>query len=169
MSYVEHLFFTTKPYPCDPSTLPKYPPSKEFDTKLRDEEARRQREASVKGRESEYERRDSRNSNAAANPNVNAESQILLQVCPCLHLVIRVGPFLYLFINLIEVLAFILPFLYLSLDFYGIFRSQPRQTQKATKEKYNLQEDAGSGFPIDPPRGPSAYGSSWNKKGMESD
>ncbi|KAF9605328.1 hypothetical protein IFM89_016093 [Coptis chinensis] len=35
------LFFTTKPYPCDPSTLPKYPPSKEFDTKLRDEEARR--------------------------------------------------------------------------------------------------------------------------------
>ncbi|KAF9625518.1 hypothetical protein IFM89_023829, partial [Coptis chinensis] len=28
---------------CDPSTLPKYPPSKEFDTKLRDEEARRQR------------------------------------------------------------------------------------------------------------------------------
>ncbi|KAF9596811.1 hypothetical protein IFM89_013597, partial [Coptis chinensis] len=41
-------FFTTKPYPCDPSTLPKYPPSKEFDTKLRDEEARRQRAATLK-------------------------------------------------------------------------------------------------------------------------
>ncbi|KAF9619316.1 hypothetical protein IFM89_006503 [Coptis chinensis] len=40
---LDHLFgqfFTTKPYPCDPSTLPKYPPSKEFDTKLRDKEAR---------------------------------------------------------------------------------------------------------------------------------
>ncbi|CAK9179379.1 unnamed protein product, partial [Ilex paraguariensis] len=33
-------FFTTKPLPCDPSSLPKYPPSKEFDAKLRDEEAR---------------------------------------------------------------------------------------------------------------------------------
>ncbi|KAF9625119.1 hypothetical protein IFM89_019069 [Coptis chinensis] len=76
-------------YPCDPSTLPKYPPSKEFDTKLRDEEARRhlgiddiyagKRAAYVKGRESEYGRRDSRNSNAAADPNVNAELQISLQ------------------------------------------------------------------------------------------
>ena len=34
-------FFTSKPLPCDPSCLPKYPPSKEFDAKLRDEEARR--------------------------------------------------------------------------------------------------------------------------------
>lgn len=34
-------FFTTKPFACDPSSLPKYPPSKEFDAKLRDEEARR--------------------------------------------------------------------------------------------------------------------------------
>ncbi|KAF9587572.1 hypothetical protein IFM89_004030 [Coptis chinensis] len=63
LEFLDHLFgrfFTTKPYPCDPSTLPKYPPSKEFDTKLRDEEARRswddiyarQRAAYVKGRES---------------------------------------------------------------------------------------------------------------------
>ncbi|KAF8378755.1 hypothetical protein HHK36_030104 [Tetracentron sinense] len=35
-------FFTTKPYACEPSSLPKYPPSKEMDVKLRDEEARRQ-------------------------------------------------------------------------------------------------------------------------------
>ncbi|KAK4477923.1 hypothetical protein RD792_017188 [Penstemon davidsonii] len=34
-------FFTTKPYACDPSSLPKYPPSKEMDAKLRDEEAQR--------------------------------------------------------------------------------------------------------------------------------
>ncbi|GFZ08958.1 protein kinase superfamily protein [Actinidia rufa] len=37
-------FFTTKPYACDPSSLPKYPPSKEMDAKLRDE-ARRLRAA----------------------------------------------------------------------------------------------------------------------------
>ncbi|KAE9591406.1 hypothetical protein Lal_00039062 [Lupinus albus] len=34
-------FFTTKPYACEPSSLPKYPPSKEMDAKIRDEEARR--------------------------------------------------------------------------------------------------------------------------------
>ncbi|KAK6122962.1 hypothetical protein DH2020_043296 [Rehmannia glutinosa] len=38
-------FFTTKPYACDPSSLPKYPPSKEMDAKRRDEEARRLRAA----------------------------------------------------------------------------------------------------------------------------
>lgn len=36
-------FFTTEPYPCEPSSLPKYPPSKELDVKLREEEARRLR------------------------------------------------------------------------------------------------------------------------------
>ncbi|KAJ1417866.1 Serine/threonine-protein kinase, active site [Sesbania bispinosa] len=36
-------FFTTEPYACEPSSLPKYPPSKELDVKLRDEEARRQK------------------------------------------------------------------------------------------------------------------------------
>ncbi|KAL0415614.1 UNVERIFIED_CONTAM: putative serine/threonine-protein kinase [Sesamum latifolium] len=36
-------FFTTEPYACEPSSLPKFPPSKEMDIKLRDEEARRQR------------------------------------------------------------------------------------------------------------------------------
>uniref|UniRef100_A0A5B7B7D8 Protein kinase domain-containing protein n=1 Tax=Davidia involucrata TaxID=16924 RepID=A0A5B7B7D8_DAVIN len=38
-------FFTTKPYACEPSSLPKYPPSKEMDAKLRDEESRRLRAA----------------------------------------------------------------------------------------------------------------------------
>ncbi|EYU32922.1 hypothetical protein ABFS82_09G070400 [Erythranthe guttata] len=36
-------FFTTEPSACEPSSLPKFPPSKELDIKLRDEEARRQR------------------------------------------------------------------------------------------------------------------------------
>ncbi|CAN0928150.1 Probable serine/threonine-protein kinase At1g09600 [Linum grandiflorum] len=34
-------FFKTKPFPCEPSALPKYPPSKELDAKAREEEARR--------------------------------------------------------------------------------------------------------------------------------
>ncbi|GAB2299072.1 hypothetical protein Dimus_033144, partial [Dionaea muscipula] len=32
-------FFTLNPLPCDPSSLPKYPPDKELNAKMRDEEA----------------------------------------------------------------------------------------------------------------------------------
>ncbi|KAE8010101.1 hypothetical protein FH972_006494 [Carpinus fangiana] len=39
-------FFTTEPHACEPSSLPKYPPSKEMDAKRRDDEARRLRAAS---------------------------------------------------------------------------------------------------------------------------
>ncbi|KAL6316905.1 hypothetical protein AAG906_023560 [Vitis piasezkii] len=47
-SALKSEFFTTKPLPCDPSSLPKYVPSKEYDAKLRNEEARRQRAEAVK-------------------------------------------------------------------------------------------------------------------------
>ncbi|KAL8459735.1 hypothetical protein ACS0TY_037009 [Phlomoides rotata] len=47
-------FFTSSPLPCDPSTLPKYPPSKEFDAKLREEEAPRRKVDKAKGCEAEY-------------------------------------------------------------------------------------------------------------------
>ncbi|CAN0915070.1 Probable serine/threonine-protein kinase At1g54610 [Linum grandiflorum] len=40
-------YFTTKPFACDPSSLPKYPPNKEIDAKKRDEEARRQKQAAA--------------------------------------------------------------------------------------------------------------------------
>ncbi|KAK7272382.1 hypothetical protein RJT34_28928 [Clitoria ternatea] len=33
-------FFSSEPLPCDPSSLPKYPPSKEIDSKLREEATR---------------------------------------------------------------------------------------------------------------------------------
>ncbi|GAB2288183.1 hypothetical protein Dimus_022524 [Dionaea muscipula] len=39
--WVVDQFFTTNPLPCDPSSLPKYPPSKELNAKMRDEEAGR--------------------------------------------------------------------------------------------------------------------------------
>lgn len=34
-------FFTTEPCACEPSSLPKFPPTKEMDLKLRDEAAKR--------------------------------------------------------------------------------------------------------------------------------
>ncbi|XP_023743669.1 probable serine/threonine-protein kinase At1g54610 [Lactuca sativa] len=52
---LKNQFFTTKPYACDPSSLPHYPPSKEIDAKMRDEEATRQRE----GERLEKERKES--------------------------------------------------------------------------------------------------------------
>lgn len=70
-------FFTTKPLACDPSSLPKYPPSKEFDAKIRDEEARRQRAAGGRGRDAA--RRTSRESRAIPAPEANAELAISIQ------------------------------------------------------------------------------------------
>ncbi|CAH9126703.1 unnamed protein product [Cuscuta epithymum] len=55
-------FFTTKPLPCDLSTLPKYSPSKELDSKVRDEERRRKAE-SVKGRRGESTKKNARDPN----------------------------------------------------------------------------------------------------------
>ncbi|KAG2267428.1 hypothetical protein Bca52824_061983 [Brassica carinata] len=42
-SALESEYFKTKPLACDPSCLPKYPPSKEIDAKLRDDEEKKQR------------------------------------------------------------------------------------------------------------------------------
>ncbi|CAN1175566.1 Probable serine/threonine-protein kinase At1g54610 [Linum perenne] len=62
-SALESHFFSTKPFPCEPSALPKYPPSKEIDAKAREEEAIRQKaEAMKKGGESVRGQRTKRNS-----------------------------------------------------------------------------------------------------------
>ncbi|XP_039835941.1 probable serine/threonine-protein kinase At1g09600 isoform X5 [Panicum virgatum] len=52
-SALQSDFFRTKPLACDPSSLPKLPPSKEYDVRLRQEEARRQRNAELGGRGAE--------------------------------------------------------------------------------------------------------------------
>ncbi|XP_024535365.1 probable serine/threonine-protein kinase At1g54610 isoform X2 [Selaginella moellendorffii] len=71
-------FFNTKPFPCDPSVLPKYPPSKEFDAKMRDEESRRQRAA--KHGVAEGRRHGSRErSRAVPAPDANAELHASVQ------------------------------------------------------------------------------------------
>lgn len=109
-SALQSEFFTTKPLPCDPSALPKYPPSKEFDARLRDEEARRRRAGSVIGRERESTRRGSRESKAMPAPDANAELQASIQK----------------------------------------IKGQPNP--KSVSEKYNPEDDGGSGFPIEPPK-----------------
>ncbi|GKU87603.1 hypothetical protein SLEP1_g1975 [Rubroshorea leprosula] len=53
-------FFTEEPFLLDPSSLPKYSPSKELDARRREEEARKQRADAVKGRGPESVRRGSR-------------------------------------------------------------------------------------------------------------
>ncbi|EOA39920.1 hypothetical protein CARUB_v10008607mg [Capsella rubella] len=55
-------FFTTEPLPCHISSLPKYPPSKELDAKVRDEESKRKKAEAVKWRGHESVRRGSRDS-----------------------------------------------------------------------------------------------------------
>ncbi|XP_030489872.2 probable serine/threonine-protein kinase At1g54610 [Cannabis sativa] len=77
-SALKSEFFTVKPLPCDPSILPKYPPSKEFDAKVRDEEARRQGAAGNKGQRPDPERR-TRESRAIPAPDANAELVVSMQ------------------------------------------------------------------------------------------
>ncbi|XP_059630480.1 probable serine/threonine-protein kinase At1g54610 isoform X2 [Cornus florida] len=73
-SAVHSEFFTKNPLPCDPSSLPKYPPSKEFDVKLRDEEVRRKKAEAVKGRGPESVRRGPRESKEVS-PEYDAQGQ----------------------------------------------------------------------------------------------
>ncbi|WOL03327.1 putative serine/threonine-protein kinase [Canna indica] len=72
-------FFNSAPYACDPSSLPKYPPSKEMDAKLRDEEARRLRAAEGKTHVNGSKRirpRGDRGPRAVPAPEANAEVQV---------------------------------------------------------------------------------------------
>ncbi|KAF9607340.1 hypothetical protein IFM89_033928 [Coptis chinensis] len=74
-------FFTTKPYACEPSNLPRYPPSKEMDVKLRDEEAKRQRGLGGKvnvGDGAKRVRPRDRTDHAVPAPEANAELQVNL-------------------------------------------------------------------------------------------
>lgn len=75
-SALKSEFFTTKPYACDPSCLPKYPPSKEMDAKVRDEEARRSKAApKPKADGLKRSRRCSRAVRGIPAPEANAELQ----------------------------------------------------------------------------------------------
>ncbi|CAL1389184.1 unnamed protein product [Linum trigynum] len=67
-------FFSIEPVACEPSSLPVYPPSKELDVKLRDEEARRQRGLGGKANGAEGARKiRNRPGRAVPAPEANAE------------------------------------------------------------------------------------------------
>ncbi|KAL3525900.1 hypothetical protein ACH5RR_014272 [Cinchona calisaya] len=46
---LESEYFTTKPYACDPSSMPKYPPNKEIDAKFREEAKRKKVGSTARG------------------------------------------------------------------------------------------------------------------------
>ncbi|CAL1405690.1 unnamed protein product [Linum trigynum] len=68
-------FFSKEPVAYQPCSLPIYPPSKELDVKLRDEEARRQRGLSGKGNGAEGARKV-RNRPGRAVPAAEANAEI---------------------------------------------------------------------------------------------
>lgn len=68
-------FFTTKPYACDPTTLPKYPPSKEFDARIWDE-AQRKRTADAKVNGSEHSKNGLRETKRIMDSNANGPSSL---------------------------------------------------------------------------------------------
>uniref|UniRef100_A0A5B6YXM7 Protein kinase domain-containing protein n=2 Tax=Davidia involucrata TaxID=16924 RepID=A0A5B6YXM7_DAVIN len=107
---LKNEYFTTKPFPCDPSSLPKYPPSKEIDAKLRDEEARRQGAAGGRGQRDQETRRPKE---PRAIPAAGANAELVT----------------------------------------SMKRRQGHSNLKSRSELFNPhQEEAASGFPIDPPR-----------------
>lgn len=75
-SALDSDFFSTEPIACDPSNLPKYPPSKEMDLKLKDQEARRQRGQAGDG--TRKLRHRERGGRAIPAPEANAELQLNL-------------------------------------------------------------------------------------------
>lgn len=80
-SALKSEFFTTKPFACEPSSLPQYPPSKEMDVKLKDEEARRQKGLSGKANASDAAKRGrprDQIDRAVPAPEANAELQVNL-------------------------------------------------------------------------------------------
>ncbi|KAL9152423.1 hypothetical protein ABFS82_11G121300 [Erythranthe guttata] len=58
-SALDSKYFTTKPYACDPASLPKYPPNKEIDAKYR-EDARRKKAGNMAHAQQAGSRRRSR-------------------------------------------------------------------------------------------------------------
>lgn len=77
-SALKSEFFMLKPFACDPSSLPKYPPSKELDAKAWDLEAR-QGTAGGKVQKLDLERRGLKESRAAPAPDANAELSVSIK------------------------------------------------------------------------------------------
>ncbi|CAL5097888.1 unnamed protein product [Urochloa decumbens] len=75
-SALQSDFFRTKPLACDPSSLPKLPPSKEYDVRLRQEEARRQRNAGLGGRGAESQSVRPGNENQVTSRAIDIAAQV---------------------------------------------------------------------------------------------
>ncbi|KAK8561131.1 hypothetical protein V6N13_149689 [Hibiscus sabdariffa] len=71
-SALQSEFFTTTPLPCDPSTLPKYRPSKEFDVMLRKYESIRRGATCGKARGNNSFRKVLQESTSVLDPEFNA-------------------------------------------------------------------------------------------------
>ncbi|CAJ2649262.1 unnamed protein product [Trifolium pratense] len=78
-SALRNEFFTSMPLPCDPSTLPKYQPSKEFDARLREEEARRRRTANKGQGRQESVGRNFKESKVVPAPDANVKLQASIE------------------------------------------------------------------------------------------
>lgn len=73
-SALQSDFLTAEPFACDPSSLPKLPASKEYDVRLRQEEARRQRKTAFGGQGAESFKPGNENHVTSRAVNCAAES-----------------------------------------------------------------------------------------------
>ncbi|XP_010689018.2 probable serine/threonine-protein kinase At1g54610 [Beta vulgaris subsp. vulgaris] len=78
-SALESEFFTCKPVACDPSNLPKYPPSKEIDARRREEEIRRRQALASRRDRVDQGRQVAQETGATVSAKVNAKFLSSLQ------------------------------------------------------------------------------------------
>ncbi|KAM7471441.1 hypothetical protein LguiA_009624 [Lonicera macranthoides] len=75
-------YFATKPYACDPSSLPKYPPSKEIDAKHREEAGRKKAGGRIRGHETarRLTRKQSGITKLDTEENLPARTQVSIKI-----------------------------------------------------------------------------------------
>ncbi|XP_056693217.1 probable serine/threonine-protein kinase At1g54610 isoform X2 [Spinacia oleracea] len=74
-SALDSEFFTSEPLACDPSTLPKYPPSKEIDARRREEEIRRRQASEGRHDKADHGRQGSQESATVSAKKRKSQSQ----------------------------------------------------------------------------------------------
>uniref|UniRef100_A0A1J3JLZ8 Putative serine/threonine-protein kinase n=1 Tax=Noccaea caerulescens TaxID=107243 RepID=A0A1J3JLZ8_NOCCA len=72
---LESEYFKTEPFACDPSSLPKYPPSKEIDAKIRDD-AKRQQQQQQRPNQEKQDSQTRRSHERKLIPPVKANSSL---------------------------------------------------------------------------------------------
>ncbi|GAB4824921.1 hypothetical protein Ancab_007793 [Ancistrocladus abbreviatus] len=78
-SYLRLVFFVMEPLACDPSSLPKYPPSKEFDARIREQQSRRHEATEARGKRGDLGKQGLQTSAVSSKANAQIVTAMQMQ------------------------------------------------------------------------------------------